>query len=304
MATEQTGTGKAAVERLAAARGAENFPVALRVLPARYRRRLVTIYDVVRTIDDLGDEGAATPEARLAALAGFRADLGLAFAAEGGPEHPVLRALVPVAAECGLTAEPFEQLIEANVADQLVSSYETWEQLLGYCALSAAPIGRLVLAAFEVPGGVPGSTADADLLRRSDAVCNALQLLEHLQDVAEDHARGRVYLPADALAATGASAADLDAAEGATPPAVRAAVRELTGRALALLDEGAPIVGSLHGWARLAVAGYVAGGRAAGDALRRVDGDVLGQAARAARTGRRDVVRHLVATLLPGRVAR
>lgn len=268
--------------RLRRAEATENFPVAMRVLPARYRRRLRAVYDVVRTIDDLGDEGTGTPAERIAALEAFRADLHAA-----APTRPALRRLAAVAPD--LPAEPFDRLLDANVQDQRTATYDTWDALLGYCALSADPIGRLVLAVFDVPAG-------GELAHASDAVCTALQLLEHLQDVREDRGRGRIYLPAEDRAAFGVTEADLDRA--VATDALRALVRHETRRAEQLLDAGTPIVGALRGWPRLAVAGYVAGGRAAADALRRVDGEVLGRAAEAAHSRKRDVLRHLPAVLL------
>ncbi|GAA2873206.1 squalene synthase HpnC [Pseudonocardia halophobica] len=275
----------AGADRLRAAESAENFPVAMRVLPTRYRRRLRAVYDVVRMIDDLGDEGAGTPAERIAALEAFRADLHAP-----APTRPVLRRLAEVAPD--LPAEPFDRLLDANVLDQQQSTYDTWDALLGYCALSADPIGRLVLAIFEVP-------ADGGIEHASDAVCTALQLLEHLQDVREDRGRGRIYLPAADRAAFGVTEADLD--RPVATAELRALVRHETQRAEQLLDAGTPIVGALHGWARLAVAGYVAGGRAAADALHRVDGEVLGRAAEAAHSRKRDVLRHLPAVLLQSR---
>jgi squalene synthase HpnC len=275
---------QAAPTRLRSAERAENFPVALRVLPARLRARLRAVYDVVRTIDDLGDEGPAGPAEREAALRAFADELATVWTG-GEPREPVLRALVPHAG--GLPREPFDRLVAANIADQHVTRYRTWDDLLGYCTLSAEPIGRLVLAAFAVDAP-PGS----DRERASDQVCTALQLLEHWQDVAEDHARGRTYLPAEDLDAFGVRDADLAAPHAG--PAVRALLEHETARAVALLDEGSWIVGGLRGWARLAVAGYVAGGRAAADALRRCRYDVLAGTPAARR---RDVVRHLVGGL-------
>jgi squalene synthase HpnC len=292
------------VARLRAAEGAENFPVALRVLPGELRVALRTVYDVVRVIDDLGDEPGPvarsgtesnvgdTAERRVARLDAFGADLGRVWAG-GEPDAPVLRALVPVVRDRGLTQDPFDRLIAANLADQRVERYATLADLLAYCALSAAPIGRLVLQVFRVdaPAGSP-------VERRSDAVCTALQLLEHWQDVAEDRARGRVYLPADHLRVFGVAEADLDAPRAS--PALARLVRYETDRALELLDSGAGVLADLHGWARIAVAGYVAGGRAAGAALLRVHGDVLG---REASPRRRDVLRHLVVSLASVRTA-
>jgi squalene synthase HpnC len=266
------------VSRLRAAERGENFPVALRVLPARHRAVLRSIYDVVRTIDDVGDEGEATPADRLAALDALDDDLDRVFS--GAPAH--VRVIGALAPHVGLLpAAPFHDLVEANRLDQTVTHYPTRDELLGYCRFSAVPIGRLVLAAFAVD-------ATPTMLDGSDRVCTALQLLEHLQDVAEDRARGRVYLPADARGAAGVTDDDLDAP--AASPALRGLVLRECAAARDLLDEGTPLVGHLRGAARLAVTGYVAGGAAAADAVDRTGGDVL---ARSARTRRRDVVRHL-----------
>jgi phytoene/squalene synthetase len=117
-------------------------------------------------------------------------------------------------------------------------------------------------------------------------------VVEHLQDVAEDRGRGRVYLPRRDLAAHGVREEDLDRPPAG--PALRGLVLAEARQVTALLDAGAPLLASLTGWARIAVAGYLAGGRAAVDAVRRVEGDVL---ARTAGTRRRDVLRHLLAAL-------
>jgi squalene synthase HpnC len=259
---------------------AENFPVALRLLPRRLRTDLVAVYDVARVIDDLGDQAAGD---RTALLTAFGCDLAMIW--DGGqPQHPVLRQLAPVVAACGLDREPFERLVQANLVDQRVHRYATYAQLRGYCTLSADPVGRIVLARFEVCA--PTAT------ELSDRVCTALQLIEHWQDVAEDRRAGRVYLPEEDLAAFGVTETELDGAVAS--PALRRLMAFQITRAAELLDSGAPLVGLLRGWARLAVAGYVAGGRAALDALRRADGDVL---AGPPRPRRRDVLRHLVSLL-------
>jgi squalene synthase HpnC len=290
-----TAASDTAEDRLRTAEQAENFPVAMRVLPARVRGTLRAVYDVVRVIDDLGDDPARTPAERTGRLHAFGADLATVWSADGpGPQAAVLRGLVPAVRDAGLPREPFDRLLAANLQDQTVTRYETWEQLLGYCALSADPIGRLVLAVFGVD-----ATDGSALLRASDRVCTALQLLEHWQDVAEDHAGGRTYLPAEDLARFGVSDRDLGAHHAS--PALRRLVLHQTARAVALLDEGSWIVGRLHGWARVAVAGYVAGGRAAADALRRSGGDVLAATPTARR---RDVARHAVAGLATALIPR
>jgi squalene synthase HpnC len=265
--------------RLRVAERTENFPVALRVLPAHRRAVLRCIYDVVRTVDDVGDEGDLGPAERLAALDALDDDLDRVFAG-GTPHVRVIGALAPHVAL--LPAAPFHDLVAANRADQTVTRYASRDELIGYCRLSAVPVGRLVLAAFEV-------RPTEAMLDGSDRICTALQLLEHLQDVAEDRARGRVYLPADARAAAGVTEEDLDAPT-ATPALRRLVLAECTA-ARDLLADGVPLLGRLHGAARLAVTGYAAGGAAAADAVERTGGDVLG---RAARTRRRDVAAHLV----------
>lgn len=289
---QRPGVAVPAADSLRARRDAENFPVALRVLPRALRTDLVSVYNVARVIDDLGDEAAVD---RVAALRAFSADLATLWAG-GHPAAPVLRALAPTVAARGLPQEPFQRLVEANLVDQRVHRYASYAQLREYCALSAHPVGRLVLAVFGVATPVSGSAPDplAELVGElSDRVCTGLQLVEHWQDVGEDRRAGRVYLPAEDLARFGVTEADLDAAT-ASPALCRLLAFE-TERAAELLHTGAGLLALLHGWARLAVAGYVAGGLAAVDALRRVRGDVLGQQAR---PRRRDVVRHLPRLLL------
>ena len=260
-------------------RAAENFPVALRLLPRRLRGHLVAVYDVARVIDDAGDEPAADGDGdRLSLLGDLEADLCRIWI-DGAPRTQVFRRLVPTVRECRLTVEPFGALIDANVLDQNRTRYETWGDLRHYCSLSADPIGRIVLAVFAA------SSSQREAL--SDDVCTALQLLEHCQDVAEDRRRGRIYLPQEDLARFGVDESDLDAATASR--GVRALVAFEVDRARQLLDSGDRLVRDLHGWARVAVAGYVAGGRATIDALRRADHDVLAATPRPRRV---DVLRH------------
>ena len=248
----------------------ENFPVALRVLPARYRGHLEAVYGFARAVDDVGDE--APPGDRLRLLDELEADLGrlyrVAGAGPAGAQPPrigVVRALAPVVTECAVPQQAFADLIQANRQDQVVTRYATAADLLGYCELSANPVGRIVLHVFGA------FTPERAIL--SDRVCTALQLAEHWQDVAEDLRAGRVYLPAEDMARFGCTEGDLAAATAA--PRVRALMAFEVQRARRLLDEGAPLVGNLHGAARVAVAGYVAGGRAALAAISGAGHDVL-----------------------------
>ncbi len=240
--------------------GQENFPVALRVLPRATRRHLKAIYGFARLCDDIGDE---TPGDRLGQLTMLATDLERVYT--GWPQHPLLRRLQPSVRELNLPPGPFRRLIEANRQDQRVTRYQTFDELMGYCELSANPVGHLVLHVFGV--------ATPERMRLSDSVCSALQLIEHVQDVAEDMAAGRVYLPQHDLARFGCGDADLRALTASVP--VRALVEFEVGRARELLDEGAVLVGSLQGYARLTVAGCVAGGRAALTAIAAADYDVL-----------------------------
>ncbi|WP_046499429.1 squalene synthase HpnC [Streptomyces odonnellii] len=258
----------------------ENFPVAPFFLPRAWRDDLMAVYGFARLVDDIGDGdlalggadarhlGVAPEHAddRLALLDAFEADLARVFEPGGpGPGHPLLRGLIPAVRRRSLTPEPFLGLVGANRQDQLVRRYETYDDLLAYCELSANPVGRLVL---QITG-----TADPERIRRSDAVCTALQIVEHLQDVAEDLRRDRIYLPAEDMKRFRVSEADLAAATANA--SVRSLVAYEAERARLLLNEGPPLVGSVHGRLRLLLAGFVAGGRAALASIAAAGHDVL-----------------------------
>ncbi len=278
---------------IASKAAAENFPVALRMLPRRHRRHLMAVYAYARTVDDIGDEGA--PEQRLALLADLEQDLERLQAnlsggtdGVGQPRHPAVRGLAGVVTDCSIPMQPFRDLIAANQQDQLVTRYQTFGELLGYCTLSANPVGRIVLQVF--------GCSTPERVGLSDSICTGLQIVEHLQDVAEDLRAGRVYLPADDLREHGCTEQDL--AASTAPPQLRRLIRFEAARADALISSGAPLVGQLRGAARAAVAGYVAGGRAALAAIAAADYDVLAATPRPAH-GR--TVRELASAMLRGR---
>ncbi|MFB7738680.1 squalene synthase HpnC [Streptomyces sp. NPDC056112] len=255
----------------------ENFPVAPFFLPRAWRVDLMAVYGFARLVDDIGDGDLAPggadarllgvspgeAEDRLVLLDAFEADLRRVF--DGTPRHPLLRRLQPTVRRRSLTPEPFLGLIAANRQDQLVARYETYDDLLAYCELSANPVGRLVLA-------VTG-TSTPEQIRRSDAVCTALQIVEHLQDVKEDLGRDRIYLPAADMKRFHVQESDLAAPTAGA--SVRALVAYEAERARGLLNEGAPLVGSVHGRLKLLLAGFVAGGRAAVHAIAAAEYDVL-----------------------------
>ncbi len=255
---------------------AENFPVALRVLPGQWRAHLTALYGFARLTDDIGDEplpglpADASPETvtatRLKLLDDLQRDVAAIY--DGGtPELAAIRALQRTVTDCGIPRQPFDDLIQANRQDQLVTRYQTYGELEKYCELSANPVGQVVL--YIVGAATP------ERVKLSDSICTALQLIEHWQDVAEDLGNGRVYLPQEDLENFGVTEA------GLARPAASANVIELmtfeADRAAKLLDAGAPLAGTLKGAARLAISGYVAGGRAALKAIRDCGYDVLRQ---------------------------
>ncbi len=279
----------------AAQASGENFPVALRLLPGRYRRRLEAVYGFARAVDDMGDEAPPGERARL--LDALEADLGRLYlfqdpalredpalrqgpalregpaldgpardpVTQAGPQIGVVRALATVAGDCAIPQQAFADLIRANRQDQVVSRYPAFSDLIDYCRLSANPVGRIVLHVF--------GAASPERMILSDRICTALQLAEHWQDVAEDFRAGRIYLPAEDMERFGCAESDLAASSAG--PQLRALMAFEVERAGQLLDEGAPLVGNLHGSARVAVAGYVAGGRAALAAITAAGHDVL-----------------------------
>ncbi|MET9427212.1 MULTISPECIES: squalene synthase HpnC [unclassified Streptomyces] len=253
----------------------ENFPVAPFFLPADWRDDLMAIYGYARLVDDIGDGdlapggadarhlGAEGETDRLALLDAFEADLYRVF--DSVPAHPLLRALQPTVRRHALPPEPFLGLIAANRQDQLVRRYETYDDLAAYCELSANTVGRLVL-------GITGTTSP-QRVRHSDAICTALQIVEHLQDVAEDLGRDRIYLPAQDMKRFHVTEDDL--ARPRAGASVRALIAYEAERARRLLDEGTPLVGSVHGRLRLLLAGFVGGGHAQLDAIAAAGHDVL-----------------------------
>jgi squalene synthase HpnC len=258
----------------------ENFPVASHVLRPDHRRHLLAVYGFARLVDDIGDEAEGD---RLAQLDAVEADVTRIYAGRD-PHLEVLRPLRKTVAEVDLPPDPLIKLIEANRQDQRVRRYATYEDLVGYCTLSADPVGRIVLYVF--------GKADDRRFVWSDQICTALQIVEHLQDVAEDLGKDRIYLPTEDMARFGVTEADLAA------PSAGAELRKLVafeaGRAANLLRAGAPLIDSLRGRERLAVAGFAAGGRAALAAIAAADHDVLG---RRPRPGKAGLLRELVRVL-------
>ena len=226
--------------RRLARRHYENFTVASAVLPADLRVHLARIYAYCRVTDDLGDESRSDTRLQM-----WRAEVTAALTGEAVPTHPVLLALRETVTACAIPVQPFVDLISANLQDQRVTAYASWPDLEAYCLLSAAPVGRMVLAVL----GIRGPRAE----QLSDSVCIGLQLANFAQDVAVDARLGRRYLPADDVAALG----------------VHGAVRALCQRAEAMLQAGCELEAMTTGRLRAQLAMYRLGGTAILDAIRR-----------------------------------
>jgi squalene synthase HpnC len=219
----------------------ENFWVSGPLVPRSLRADLARVYAYCRTVDDLGDESQGPEDARQRLLI-WQEDV-LRLWAGASPAHPVLIALRSTVAAHALPAEPFLDLIDANLQDQEVTSYAGWGPLLDYCRRSAAPVGRIVLQLFGM--------ARPQLLGASDDVCIGLQLANFAQDVAVDREKGRVYLPQSEIDEHG----------------LRAAVEVTCGRARELLRSGQALEAAARGGLRVQLALYRTGGEAVLDAI-------------------------------------
>jgi squalene synthase HpnC len=253
-----------ALDGILAKARSENFPVAAWFLPRQLRADLLAIYGYARFVDDIGDEADVDQVTRLGMLDLVDADVTTLFAG-GEATLPAVAALTKGVRAGRVPETPLRRLVEANRLDQRADRYETFDDLRAYCVLSADPVGRLVLAAL----GLTTPTR----VELSDRICTALQLAEHWQDVAEDLARGRVYLPQEDLRRFGVT--DDDLRRDHAGPAVQTLMAFEVARARDLLTQGAPLVRLVPGRAKLAIAGFVAGGRAALHAIAAADFDVL-----------------------------
>ena len=208
----------------------ENFPVASRLIAPRHRAPIIAFYRFVRAADDIADHPTMTPEAKLAGLDRMAAALN--GEREDAPAGIALRAAL---AARDLTPRHALDLLAAFRLDVTKKRYADWNDLMGYCALSAMPVGRYVLDVHR---------ESAALWPASDAICASLQVINHLQDCGEDFAQlDRVYIPEEAFSRHGARVEDLGAKSAS--PALRAVVSDLARRSDALLDQGAALVGSI-----------------------------------------------------------
>jgi squalene synthase HpnC len=201
----------------------ENFPVASRLIHARHRALILAFYEFVRVADDIADHASLTAQQKIELLDRLEADL--TGAGNDSPQAMTLRAAL---AERGMSPQHAQDLLKAFRLDASKLRYADWDDLIGYCAYSAMPVGRFLLDVH----GESRSTWPA-----SDAICAALQINNHLQDCANDYRNlNRVYVPLDALSAQGIGVEALG--EPKASPALRRCIAGLAVRTEALLRQG------------------------------------------------------------------
>jgi squalene synthase HpnC len=210
----------------------ENFPVASRLIRPRYRAAILAFYNFVRAADDIADSPVHAAAKKIALLDRLEADL------IGGTGDPRAKALRRALDDHHLDERHALDLLAAFRLDATKSRYADWEDLIGYCRLSAMPVGRFVL---DLHGESRATWPT------SDALCAALQIINHLQDCGDDfRALDRVYLPLDVLSARGARVEALGAP--AASPELRACIVELARRCEALLAESAGFAPAIADW--------------------------------------------------------
>jgi hydroxysqualene synthase len=209
----------------------ENFPVASRVIPPRHRAPILAFYEFVRTADDIADHSALAPAQKLALLDRLEATL-----LGKNDDDAVGIALRSQLAARQLSPRHAQDLLAAFRMDVTKLRYRDWDDLIGYCTYSAMPVGRFVLDVH----GESRVTWPAN-----DALCAALQIINHLQDCGKDYRQlDRVYIPLDALAETGTSVGEL-AADRASSGLLEC-IRRLAGRTGALLRDSRPFSASIE----------------------------------------------------------
>ncbi len=207
----------------------ENFPVASWVVARRHRAPIMAFYRFARAADDVADHAQASAEDKLRRLRAMRAGL----LGAGDTEAVALGAVM---AREGLDPRHANDLLDAFEQDVAVSRYADWDALIAYCRVSAMPVGRFVL---DVHG------ESRALWPANDALCAALQIINHVQDCGEDYrALDRVYLPLDTLAAHGARVEDLGAEHAS--PALLAAIRDTARHTRDLLAEARPFAAGIR----------------------------------------------------------
>ena len=243
--------------RRLAGRRYENFSVLSSLVPKSLRDDFAALYAFCRWADDLGDEVESTDRA-VELLQWWRRELEQCFSGE--PRHPVFIALAPTIERHDLPIKPFDDLIRAFEQDQTVTRYDTWDQVLGYCRLSADPVGRLVLM-------ISGEPRTAEMFELSDAICTGLQLTNHWQDVRRDVLdRDRIYIPRELITIENFEQRLIETARQGHAPdreffgESRALIRACVTRTWPLFERGEGLLGSISSATRPFVGLFLAGG--------------------------------------------
>ena len=211
--------------------GDENFPVASVLVAPKHRPAVLAFYEFVRVADDIADHAQLAPAEKLARL--DRMEASLLGTSDAEPEGVRLRGAL---CERGISPVHAQHSLRAFRQDVTKLRYQDWDDLIEYCRYSAMPVGRYVL---DVHGEAQ-STWPAN-----DALCAALQIINHLQDCAKDFRElDRVYVPLDALAANGLTVEALAAPEAS--PALRRCIRELAARTGILLEQSRPFAAQIR----------------------------------------------------------
>ena len=210
----------------------ENFSIATWFLPRRLRQHFFNVYAYCRISDDLGDEVGDTA-ASLALLDQWESELDACY--DGGPKHPVFVALRETVHEFDIPKHEFSDLLRAFRQDQTVTRFETFDDVLAYCRYSANPVGHLVLYLCGY--------RDAERQQLSDFTCTALQLANFWQDVSDDYAKGRIYLPLKSLGRFGVTEDDI--MHNRNTPAFCTMMKYEVGRARAWFRRGLPLIGKV-----------------------------------------------------------
>jgi squalene synthase HpnC/squalene synthase HpnD len=235
----------------------ENFSVVSWLLPRRLHQHFYNVYAYCRWSDDLGDE-VADPARAILLLNSWEDELRRIYDPDDAPSHPVMIALAETIRAKQIPITPFSDLLRAFRQDQSVHRYATWDDVLDYCVYSANPVGRLVLYLCDY--------RDEQRQRLSDYTCTALQLANFWQDVSVDLEKGRIYIPLDALAANGLTAADILARR--FDERYARMMKTLISRTRELFGAGLPLAQRVEGAIRVDIELFSRGGLAILDAIK------------------------------------
>lgn len=242
----------------------ENFPVASILMPKRLRKPVAAIYHFARAADDIADEGELSNESRLQQLEEFHAELMRIERAEV-PLTPLFRNLSEETADFILPLQPFHDLLDAFAQDVVKKQYANFDEVLDYCSRSANPVGKLLLHLYF--------EATVVNIEYSNAICTSLQLINFWQDVAKDHAIGRIYLPRDEMAQFGVTEEQI--AKGICDEAWHNLMKFQVDRARKMMLYGKPLGTILTGRIGLEMRLIIAGGLRILDKLENVKYDMF-----------------------------